>query len=119
MSLSDAPVSSLVDAELLSMTPVSLYNTHMIGAARLLVDSPIPHNRSYISKCNDSVCYRCAAAQYGGKHRCPNCGRMIKKEAGKVVSDCTCGCRVVWCQQEFIFGATEPIPEYCIESDTI
>lgn len=119
MSLSDAPANSLIDTKPLSMTTPITYDMHKIRAARLLVDSPVPHSRSYMSKCNDGICYRCAAAQHGGKHRCPSCGRMIKRETGKTVSDCTCGCRVAWCKQGFIFGATEPMPEYRMESDII
>lgn len=114
MSLSDAPAKMLVDVRTIDITAVTTDIRVIIDA---LKTTSVPNSGAYMSKCRSDLCGRCAASQYGGKYRCPNCGRLIRPNLAVSMVNCVCGCVVTRCALGLIFGATIPIPGCCRDED--
>lgn len=114
MSLSDAPAKMLVDIRASDITAFDLDVRVSVDA---LKTTSTPNSGAYMSECHNGLCGRCAASQYGGKYRCPNCGRLIRPNLAVSIVNCVCGCVVVRCAQGLIFGATIPMPGCCTEED--
>lgn len=108
MSLLEAPIEMLTDA----LSPRDLHVNRASESllwTGLLREARVPYSAAYMSKCGVGMCGRCAASQYGGKYRCPSCGRTLNPKFSGHNTECTCGAVVIRCMAGLICATTVPI----------